>query len=107
MQSRDFVNVADVVDALVTAGSLDSANGQVYNIGIGKTVTIIDLAKMMLKILGLEKKTFVTTTGQSWQGDIDTIWFDNSKAKKELNWNPQITLEDSIKEVIAARKISK
>jgi nucleoside-diphosphate-sugar epimerase len=61
----------------------------------------------MLKILGLEKKTFITTTGVSWQGDVTKIWFDNSKAKKELNWNPKITLEESIKEVIAARKIQK
>ena len=107
LQSRDFVNVSDVVDALATVGVEDSANGQVYNLGFGTTTTIIDLAKMMLKILGLEKKTFITTTGVSWQGDVTKIWFDNSKAKKELNWNPKITLEESIKEVIAARKISK
>ncbi len=107
LQSRDFVHVSDVVNALVTMGSEDSANGQVYNLGYGTTITIIDLAKMMLKILGLEKKTFVTTTGVSWQGDVTEIWFDNSKARKELNWNPTVSLEESIKEVIADRKLSK
>ena len=107
LQSRDFVHVSDVVDALVTVGSEDSANGKTYNIGYGTTTTIIDLAKMMLKILNLEKKTFITTTGVSWQGDVTKIWFDNSKAKKELKWNPEVSLEDSIKEVIADRKLSK
>ena len=107
LQSRDFVHVSDVVDALVTVGSEDSANGKTYNIGYGTTTTIIDLAKMMLKILNLEKKTFITTTGVSWQGDVTKIWFDNSKAKKELKWNPKVSLEDSIKEVIADRKLSK
>ena len=107
LQSRDLVHVSDVVDALVIVGSNESTNGKTYNIGFGATTKIIDLAKMMLKILGLEKKTFVTTTGVSWQGDINTIWFDISKAKKELNWNPEVSLEDSIKEVIADRKISK
>ena len=105
-QSRDFVHVSDVVDLLVTVGSLDRANGETYNVGLGKTTKIIDLAKMMLTILGLENKTAVTTTGVSWQGDIHTIWFDVTKAKKELGWNPKVTLEDSIKEVIADRKIS-
>ena len=62
---------------------------------------------MMLKILDLQNKTFVTTTDVSWQGDVTKIWFDNSKAKKELNWNPKISLEDSIKEIIAERKLSK
>jgi UDP-glucose 4-epimerase len=107
LQSRDFVHVSDVVTALVTVGSEASANGEVYNLGVGKTTSIIDLAKMMLKILNLQDKTIVTTTNVSWQGDVTKIWFDNSKAKKELNWNPKITLEDSIKQIIAERKLSK
>jgi UDP-glucose 4-epimerase len=105
-QSRDLVHVSDVVELLVTVGSLESANGKTYNVGLGKTTKIIDLAKMMLQILNLQDKTVVTTTGVSWQGDINTIWFNNQKARKELNWNPKVTLEDSIKEVIAARKLS-
>jgi len=104
-QSRDLVHVSDVVDLLAKVGSMDSANGQVYNVGLGKTTKIIDLAKMMLTILGLQNRTVVTTTGVSWQGDIVTIWFDNSKAKKQLGWNPKVSLEDAIKEVIADRKI--
>jgi UDP-glucose 4-epimerase len=107
LQSRDFVHVSDVVAALVTVGSAASANGEVYNLGVGKTTSIIDLAKMMLKIFNLQDKTVITTTNVSWQGDVTKIWFDNSKAKKELNWNPKITLEDSIKQIIAERKLSK
>ena len=107
LQSRDFVHVSDVVDALVSVGSYESANGKTYNIGFGKTTKIIDLAKMMLKILNLQDKTVVTTTNVSWQGDINAIWFNNEKAKKELNWNPKISLEDSIREIIAERKLSK
>lgn len=107
MQSRDFVHVSDVVDALVTAGTSESANGKTYNIGFGITISIIDLAKMMLKILNLQDKTVVTTTNVSWQGDINIIWFNNSKAKKELKWNPKVNLEDSIKDIIAERKLTK
>jgi UDP-glucose 4-epimerase len=105
LQSRDFVHVSDVVDALVTVGSDESTNGKTYNVGFGTTTKIIDLAKLMLKILNVQNKTFITTTGVSWQGDINTIWFDISKTKKELNWNPKVSLEDSIKEVIADRKL--
>ena len=105
-QSRDLVHISDVVELLVKVGSLESANGQTYNVGLGKTTKIIDLAKLMLQILNLQDKTVVTTTGVSWQGDINTIWFNNQKARKELDWNPKVTLEDSIKEVIADRKLS-
>jgi len=105
LQSRDFVNVSDVVDALLTVGSNESSNGEIYNIGYGTTTKIIDLAKLMLQILKLQNKTVITTTGVSWQGDINTIWFDISKTKKALHWNPRISLEESIKEVIADRKL--
>jgi UDP-glucose 4-epimerase len=103
-QSRDFVNVADTVDAVVLAASQENAVGQTYNVGFGETTKIIDLAHMILRILNLSGKTVITTTGVSWQGDIDTIWFDTTKAKKELNWTPKITLEEHLKKLIAERK---
>jgi UDP-glucose 4-epimerase len=104
-QCRDFVHVSDVVAALVKVGSEDYVNGEVYNLGLGKTTSILELANLILTILNLQNKTAVTTTGVSWQGDVTKIWFDISKAKKELKWTPKVTLEDSIKEVIADRKI--
>jgi len=106
-QSRDFVHVSDVVNALIIVGSKEKANGETYNLGVGKTVSILELAELILTILNLKNRTVVTTTNVSWQGDINTIWFDISKVKKELGWNPKISLEESIKEVIADRKISK
>jgi len=104
-QSRDFVNVADTVNAITFAASRKNAIGQTYNIGFGKTTKIIDLAHMILRILDLSRKTVVTTTGVSWQGDINTIWFDINKAKKELKWSPKITLEEHLKKLIAERKM--
>ncbi|MDR2202988.1 MAG: GDP-mannose 4,6-dehydratase [Nitrososphaerota archaeon] len=106
-QCRDFVHVSDVVDALIKVGNMDSIVGEVYNLGFGKTVSVLELAKMMLTILGLQGKTVVTTTNTSWQGDVTKIWFDITNAKKELNWNPKISLEDNIKEIVAERKITK
>ena len=106
-QSRDFVHVSDVVNALIIVGSKEKSNGETYNLGVGKTVSILELAELILTILNLKNRTVVTTTNVSWQGDINTIWFDISKVKKELGWYPKISLEESIKEVIADRKISK
>lgn len=103
-QSRDFVNVNDITNAIILASSQKNAIGQVYNLGFGETTKIIDLAHMILRILNLAGKTAVTTTGVSWQGDINTIWFNIDKAKKELGWTPKITLEEHLKKLIAERK---
>jgi UDP-glucose 4-epimerase len=104
-QSRDFVHVFDVVEALTLAAVSEKAIGETFNIGFGKTIKIIDLAKMILKILGLSDKTVVTTTNVPWQGDINTIWFDITKAKKDLKWHPKISLEDNLKELVMERKM--
>jgi UDP-glucose 4-epimerase len=103
LQSRDFVHVSDVVDAFTLAAVSEVAVGETYNIGFGKTTKIIDLAKMILKIMNLSEKTAITTTDVSWKGDVNTILFDVNKAKKELKWTPKIRLEDNLRELILER----
>ena len=105
LQSRDFVHVYDVVEALILSATSDVAVGDTFNIGFGKTTTIIDLAKKILKILGLTDKTVLKPTNVPWQGDIRAIWFDVSKVEKILKWHPKITLEDTLKELILERKM--
>lgn len=105
MQSRDFIHIYDVVDALLLSAIRDVAIGETFNIGFGKTITIIDLAKIILRILGLSKKTVIKPTNIPWQGDVKNIWFDISKVKKILKWTPRISLEDTMKELIIERKM--
>jgi UDP-glucose 4-epimerase len=103
-QARDFVHVSDIAEALVLVADA-KAIGKTYNLGFGETTKIIDLAKTILQILNLQNKTYVSTTNQSWQGDINTIWFDITKAKTELGWTPKIRLDDHLKTLIAERKM--
>jgi UDP-glucose 4-epimerase len=104
-QSRDFVHISDVVEALIISTLRKIAIGKTYNLGYGKTTKIIDLAKLIIKLLNLSGKTVITTTNVSWHGDVDTIWFDIGKARKELDWTPKVTLEDSLKDMIRKRRI--
>jgi len=103
-QARDFVHVSDIADALLLATD-ENAVGKTYNLGFGKTTKIIELANIILDILKLTDKTKITTTNVSWQGDIHTIWFDITKAKKELKWIPKIRLEDHLRTLIEERKL--
>jgi len=104
-QSRDFVNISDIVEALIIVATREDAVDKTFNLGFGETTKIIDLAQLILRILNLEGKTVVTTTGVSWQGDVTTIWFNIEKAKKTLGWAPKITLEEHLKKLIEERKM--
>ena len=105
LQSRDFIHISDIVNALIICARNEKAVGQTYNLGYGETTKIIDLAKTLLKILNLSSKTVITTTNVSWHGDVTTIWFDIAKAKKELNWHPKMALEDILRDMVKERKI--
>jgi UDP-glucose 4-epimerase len=104
LQSRDFVHVSDAVDAFTLSAVSQIAVGGTFNIGFGKTTKIIDLAKTILQLMNLSEKTAITTTNVSWKGDVTTIWFDASKAKKELKWTPKIKLEDNLKALVLERE---
>ena len=106
LQSRDFVHVSDIVEALILSTKGRAAVGKTYNLGYGETTQIIDLAKLIIKLLNLSEKTVISTTNTSWHGDVKTILFNINKAKKELNWTPKVTLEDTLKEMIRDRRLN-
>src|SRR5437764_488911 len=47
LQSRDFVYVADVAKALVLAADTPGVSGRVYNVGTGRSVTVLDLIRVL------------------------------------------------------------
>jgi UDP-glucose 4-epimerase len=107
LQSRDFVHASDVVKAFILSAVGENAVGETFNLGFGETTKIIDLAKMILKILGLSNKTAITTTNVPWHGDINTIWFNINKAENMLNWHPEKNLEESLRELIFERRMQR
>lgn len=90
--ARDFVYVDDVVDALVKAGQNDLPHGSTVDIGTGKAVSILDVARLLMQSLGLHDDQF-TITGQFRVGDIRHACADISEAQKLMGWEPRISVE--------------
>jgi UDP-glucose 4-epimerase len=93
-ESRDFVHVLDITEALTTIAEHAPMEGEVYNVGSGRQVTIRDLAAMVLGAMGSDgTPEFDGTTAQgvpiNWQAD-------NSKIKG-LGFTPKISLEDGVR----------
>ena len=89
-QSRDFVHVADVVEAFKKA-SFSKNKNKVYNIGTGKSVTI----NKITKIFGGRKRFIPKRVG-----DLKFSRAKISKVKKDLKWIPKKKLNKSIQKLI-------
>jgi UDP-glucose 4-epimerase len=98
-QTRDFVYVGDVVNANIAAMSSPTKHAFI-NIGTGHSITIFELAKMIIKESGLA----VSPDHRSaLEGDIKESVADTSLAKKLLGWTPKVTLNDWLKVAIPAK----
>ncbi len=89
-QTRDFIHVYDLVSALILSIK-KTKNGEIYNLGGGKEVSVNKIAK----IIG-GKKIFIPKR----PGEPDRTLADISKIKKSLNWKPKININDGVKDLI-------
>lgn len=92
-QLRDFVHVQDVIYATISA--MEKNTGSIFlNIGSGTAISILNLAKLFIKYSGLNISPFFE---KQKEGNVMASHADISLAKKLLDWKPQTTLEDWIK----------
>lgn len=96
--TRDFVSVKDVVDAIqLSIKKINGKKGDVYNIGSGKHITIKELAKAMISISG---KSLSIKHILAKKGDIRKSQPAIGRARKELRYNPKIDLKYGLEELV-------
>ncbi|MGA3191355.1 MAG: NAD-dependent epimerase/dehydratase family protein [Candidatus Bathyarchaeia archaeon] len=96
-QTRDFVNIKDVVDANMLALTTKSAVGEVLNIGTGVASRIRELAKTLQEIMG-QKRVKPIRAGLR-PADIRHSWADINRAKKVLAYDPKVSLRSGLREL--------
>ena len=101
LQTRDFVSVVDVIDSIKLAmAKISGKRGDVYNIASGKSITIQELAKLMLSISG---KILEIRNVEQKKGDIRYSKVSIELAKSQLGYEPKIRLEDGIKNLLGIK----
>lgn len=101
-QTRDFVNVADVVQANLKAGFVSGATGA-YNIGSATRITINHL----VEALGRTGLSLQVGHGPERPGDVRDSLADISRAREAFGFEPATTLDDGLAEYVAwARSIA-
>ena len=94
-QTRDFTYIDDVVEATLLAGTSPKADGQVYNVGTGREVTVNQLARSIIEITGANVEPAYVD-----RRDIDNIRrrvVNIEKIRRELRWVPIFTVEQGLR----------
>ena len=99
-QFRDFVYVEDVADANIM--SMDSkVNHEFFNVGTNTSITILDLAKTIIKSSGLDIEPIF---GPALKGDVQKTVADIDLIKDKIGWKPTVFLEEWIDQIITMKK---
>ncbi|MDO9339851.1 MAG: UDP-glucose 4-epimerase GalE [Bacteroidales bacterium] len=96
---RDYLHVVDLAKAHVVAvkrliEGRNKTNYEVFNLGTGKGVSVLEAIKSFERVSGIKLKYKITGRRA---GDIEKIWADPSFANKELGWKTLSTLDEAMK----------
>jgi dTDP-glucose 4,6-dehydratase len=99
--TRDFNYVADTVRGLQKAVSLEQTIGEIINLGTGRETSIQELCEKILWLVGrgipiVTEKIRMRPAAS----EVDRLICDNSKARKMLEWQPRVPLEEGLKQTI-------
>jgi UDP-glucose 4-epimerase len=101
-QIRCFCHVADAVKALLMIMDSDNAVGQVFNVGNDSQISIMDLARKVIYITGskssIDKISYEKAYPEGFE-DMQRRVPDISKIKQVLGWEPEISLDQIIKDI--------
>mgnify|MGYP000182784240 CR=1 FL=1 len=95
-QTRDFVHIEDIVEANIRAATTDHV-GEAYNIGRGEQTSINELAETIREVT--DSASSITRTDPR-PGDIEASVADISKARRDLGFEPSVSLREGLKTLV-------
>jgi dTDP-L-rhamnose 4-epimerase len=98
-QTRDFVHVSDIVQANLRALETDRADYQAINVGTGVATSIRTVSRLLAQGLGVDLEPEIVAKYR--EGDIRHCVADISKAKSLLGYEPQVSLERGMPELLS------
>jgi dolichol-phosphate mannosyltransferase len=95
--ARDFVFVADAVDAFIKAAErAPAASGRVFNLGTGRQTTLREIVETARRLFGVKEEPVWNAMPQrTW--DTKTWVADSAEIRAELGWEPRTSLEQGLK----------
>lgn len=99
--TRDLTFVSDLVRGFIKIAESSKGIGTVINIGNGHEISIGELAKKIMMRMGTDEP--IITDGQRLRPDkseVERLFCDNTKARKLLGWQPEVSLDQGLMQTI-------
>ena len=98
---RDFTFVSDTVRGFVLAAEAQGVEGQAFNLGTGEDISIGDVARKVIQMVGKPIKIVVDPERLRPElSEVMRLISDNSRARQCLGWQPEISLEQGLDQTI-------
>ena len=95
---RDYIHVVDLAKGhLAALKATDTPGAKVYNLGSGKGSSVLEIIKAFEDASG---KPLPHRISDRRPGDLAEIFADPSKAKRELDWQTELTVADAMRDTI-------
>jgi NAD dependent epimerase/dehydratase len=98
---RDFTYVSDTVEGFLKTAETDDINGEVINIGSAQGISIGKLAEKLMKMMN--KKITIESEEKRVrppQSEVNQLICNNNKAKKLIDWQPKMSLDEGLEKTI-------
>jgi nucleoside-diphosphate-sugar epimerase len=103
---RDFIYIDDILDAYEAVTNLKNPSGKIFNIGSGQQHSVGDIVDIIVGHLGNEV-TCELGVPQAWMNEPQVWQADIQKARAELRWEPEFSLDDGLAATIDWFKANK
>jgi UDP-glucose 4-epimerase len=101
-QSKSYVHVYDVVDAVLLASADESAAYQVYNVATGDYITVTEIAELACALMGLDGVRYEYAGGdRGWKGDVPVVRLDTRRIRA-LGWQNRWSSAEALRESMTA-----
>jgi UDP-glucose 4-epimerase len=97
-QCRDFTYVGNAVQALMLAANAPGVSGRVYNVGTGRSVTLLELLAALNRLMGT---SIVATHGPERAGDVKFSKARIDALQADLGYEPNVDLEEGLRRTLA------
>ncbi len=98
---RDFLYVQDTVDAILKAALCGEAYGEVFNIGVDRPSSFLELGKTIIDVAGSGSWEFAPFTPERAAQEPGNFYSDISKARSVIRWEPRTELREGIARTVA------